>query len=186
MSSDVGELRRIFRDSMELLAEIATEYARTLNHETKDHPLFLRLQHLRARSVKFLDRSSRDHGMFWAILERAFDNWPEDHPFQPDSKEHLYGWILIEVGKSECTEVDTDDKDLAKAVARAVFMVTRREIHCMRIFGTQTGVRVCVPQSGDYAHAGKAKFEEMRRAVYEYIEVALGVKIEDLKKARVA
>lgn len=187
--SDVAELRRIFRDSMELLSELAVAYVellKTLSRDEKDNPLLMRLQHIRARSVKFLDRSSKDHGLFWAIMDRAFDNWPADHPFQPDSKEHLYGWILIEVGYRECTEVETDDKAVAAAVAKAIFGVTKREIHCMRIYGTSAGVRVCVPQSGDYEHAGKKKFEAMRSAVYEYIEITLGVKIEQLKSARVA
>lgn len=187
--SEIGELRRIFRDSMDLLGDLAEAYVEllgTLSRETKDNPLLMRLTHLRVRGRKFLDRSPKDHGLFWAIMERAYDNWPVDHVFQPDSKEHLYGWILIEVGKRECTEVDTNDRDVAKAVAKAIFSVTKREIHCMRIFGTDTGIRVCVPESGDYEHAGKAKFEAMRSAVYEYIETTLGVKIEQLKQARVA
>jgi len=124
--------------------------------------------------------------MFWAIMQRAFENWPEDHVFRPDSKEHLYGWILIEAGYSECTEVEAKDHAVALAVAKAIYGVTKREIHCMRIFGTSTGVRVCVPQSGDYAHAGKKKFEQMRSAVYEVIEATLGVSIDELKRARVA
>ncbi len=131
-------------------------------------------------------RSQADHGMFWAVMQRAFDNWPEDHAFRPDSKEHLYGWILIEVGYRECTEVETNDKAIAIAVAKAIFSVTKREIHCMRVYGTATGVRVCVPQSGDYEHAGKKKYEAMRAAVYEVIEATLGCKIDELKRARVA
>lgn len=131
-------------------------------------------------------RSGADHGMFWAVMQRAFENWPETHPFRPESKEHLYGYILIEVGYSDCTEVETDDKSIAIAVAKAIYGVTKREIHCMRVFGTGTGVRVCVPQSGDYAHAGKKKYEAMRSAVYEVIENTLGVTIEELKRARVA
>lgn len=131
-------------------------------------------------------RGHKDHGMFWAVMRRAFDNWPEDHAFKPESPDHLYGWILIEIGYSECTEVETDDKSIAIAVAKAIYGVTKREIHCMRVFGTSTGVRVCVPQSGDYAHAGKKKFEDMRSAVYEVIENTIGVRIEELKSARVA
>lgn len=187
--SEIGELRRIFRDSMDLLGDMAeanVELLSTLSLETKDNPLLMRLTHLRVRGRKFLDRSTKDHGFFWVVMERAFDNWPVDHPFQPDSKEHLYGWILIEVGYRDCTEVETDDKAVATAVAKAIFSVTQREIHCMRVYGTPTGVRVCVPQSGDYEHAGKKKFEAMRSAVYEYIEITLGVKIEELKTVRVA
>ncbi len=131
-------------------------------------------------------RSVSDHGMFWAVMQRAFDNWPESHPFKPDTKEHLYGYILIEVGYRDCTEVETNDKAVATAVAKAIFGVTKREIHCMRVYGTPAGVRVCGPKSGAYEHAGKKKFEAMRSAVYEYIEITLSVKVEELKTVRIA
>lgn len=124
--------------------------------------------------------------MFRSIVRRAFDNWPETHPFRPENEDHLYGWLLIEVGYSECQEVETDDIDLAKAVVKAIFAISQREIHCMRIYGTPTGVRVCVPQSAAYQNAGKRKFEQMRAAVYEVIETTLGVKIEELKRAKIA
>ncbi len=131
-------------------------------------------------------RSEDDHEMFWAILHRAYENWPENHGFKPDNKSHLYGWLLIEAGHKDCVEVETTDKSVAISVARAMFSVTKREIHCMRVFGTPTGVRICVPKSLSYKSAGKKQYEGVRSVVYEIIETALGVKVETLKRARSA
>jgi hypothetical protein len=132
-------------------------------------------------------RSDKDHAMHRALIRKAFQNWPEDHRFQPDDEDHLYGWLLIEAGAKACVEVESKDVDVAKAVARGIFEVTKRRIHCMRIFPAgDTGLRICVPDSLAYEEAGKRKFEETRRAVYEIIETTLGVKIETLKRARVA
>lgn len=132
-------------------------------------------------------RSASDHGMYWAILQRAFDNWPVTHPFRPTSKDHLHGWLLIESGHAQSVDVETENVDVAKAVAKGIFEVTRREIHAMRIFGLHAGgIRISVPQSMSYEEAGKRKYEQMRADVYEVIETVLGVKVEELKRARVA
>lgn len=124
--------------------------------------------------------------MYWAIMRRAFENWPIDHRFQPNNEEHLHGWLLIEVGHKECVEVETHDVDVAKAVAKGIFHVAQRQIHCMRIYGAETGIRICVPGSLAYDEAGKKKYEAIRAAVYEVIEATLGCKVEELKRARVA
>ncbi len=134
-------------------------------------------------------RSAADHRGFWHTMQRALDNWPEQHPFRPNTKEHLVGWLLIEVGASECKDVDdisADDERAVKLVARAIFELSEREIHCMRIFPTETGIRICVPQSLKYQLAGKRKYEEARAKVYEYVETTLGVKIDQLMHTRVA
>ena len=39
--------------------------------------------------------------MFHAI-KRAFDNWPEDHPFQPQDETQLRYWLEIEAGWGDC------------------------------------------------------------------------------------
>lgn len=128
-------------------------------------------------------RSDSDHGMFWAVMDRAYDNWPErEGLFQPTSKEHLYGWLLIEVGHSESIEIETKDYEVAKVFARGFFTLTRRKIHCMRVFETEKGMRITVPQSLSYAEAGKKKYEDVRAKVYELVEVILGVQIATLKR----
>lgn len=129
-------------------------------------------------------RSRIDHGMFWAIIQRTFESWPERHPFCPDNKDELYGWLLIEVGYSVSGEVHDQDINAIRKSAR-VFMDLAGEsdhpIYYMRLKRTARGVRVTIPKSLSYKSAGKRQFEDTRGKVYELIEVTLGVKIEDLK-----
>lgn len=138
-------------------------------------------------------RSAKDHGAFWRVAQRAFDNWPENHPARPASKENLIGWILIEVGCSEHRDIEDidpsnpDEIRLAKAIVRATYELSERTIHCMRIFPLPPNhIRIYVPQSLSYQLAGKRKYEEARAKVYEYIETTLGVKVEQLMHTRVA
>lgn len=121
--------------------------------------------------------------MFWSIMHKAFDNWPDEHPAKPNSVEHLVGWLLIEVGASTHADVETDDKEAALAIARAIFKITQRRIHCMRVFPLKpVGLRICVPDSLAYENAGKRKYEAVRSAVYEIVEMVLGTTIEQLKQ----
>lgn len=131
-------------------------------------------------------RSDEDHGMFWAIMQRAYECWPEQHPFRPDSRDHLYGWCLIEAGHKKCVEVETDNPSQAVAVVKAIYEVSGDEVHCIRLFGTPSGIRICTPKSLSYRTAGKKKYEDVRSAVYEIIESVLEVKIDELKRAKVA
>jgi len=126
--------------------------------------------------------------MYWAVLREAFKNWPEHHRFKPRDVEHLHGWLLIEAGYYVSTEIEVseDEAEAAKAMARAIFSVTAREIHDMRLMRSGPGVwRICVPDSLAYESAGKAKYEAMRAAVYEIIVAALALEsIEVLKRER--
>lgn len=130
-------------------------------------------------------RSDADHGMFWAIIERAFQSWPEQHPFCPTDKNELYGWLLIEADYCVSGEVQDRDINAIRKSAR-VFMDLAGEsnhpIYYMRLNPTKKGVKVTIPKSLSYKTAGKRQFEDVRAKVYEIIEIILGVKVEDLKR----
>ncbi len=127
-------------------------------------------------------RSDSDHGMFWAVVERAYENWPESAGFQPSSKDHLYGWLLIEARHLESAEVESDDTDTVLAAGKAFFKLAGRKIHCVRMYRMEHGVRIVIPKSLSYRAADKRTFEDVRSKVYEIIEATLGVPIETLKK----
>jgi hypothetical protein len=128
--------------------------------------------------------------MFWAIIERAFESWPERHHFCPSDKYELYGWLLVEVGYCVSGEVQDKDINAIRKSAR-VFMdlagESDHDIYYMRLKATTRGVRVTIPKSLSYKSAGKKQFEETRSKVYEAVEATLGVPIEMLKhEARTA
>ena len=129
-------------------------------------------------------RSDADHKMFHAVIQRVFENWPEHmaEKFKPTDAMHLYGWLLIEVEYMETAEVENKDHDAVVATVKAIYEITKRKIHCLRIFPTEKGYRIAIPKSLSYAEAGKKKYEEVRAKVYELVEVILGVPIATLKR----
>lgn len=130
-------------------------------------------------------RSDIDHRMFWAIVHRAFSNWPEQHPFCPMDASELYGWLLIEAKHCVSGEIKETAINAIRKSAR-VFLDLAGEsehpIYYMRLAPTKHGVKVTIPKSLSYKSVGKRQFEDVRSRVYEIIEVTLGVKVEDLKR----
>lgn len=43
-------------------------------------------------------RSPAHHRRTFALINAAYENWPDTHAFQPDSAEHLRAWLVIEAG----------------------------------------------------------------------------------------
>lgn len=151
---------------------------------TTGRPLDIKGDHCPNCGGPMKHRSTPDHKMYWSVMREAFKQWPAHHAFKPDNPEHLHGWLMIEVGARECVEVETTDKSVAIAVAKGMFAVIKRHIHCMRVFGAGAGgIRICIPESLSYESAGKKKYESVRSAIYETIEAIVGVKIDDLKRA---
>jgi hypothetical protein len=130
-------------------------------------------------------RSDIDHGMFWAIITRAFKNWPEQHEFCPMDKYELYGWLLIEAEHCVSGLVEDKDTNAIRKSARTFLDLageSEHPIYYMRLVVARNGVKVTIPKSLSYKTAGKRKFEDVRSKIYEIIEVTLNVKIEDLKR----
>ena len=122
--------------------------------------------------------------MFWAVIKLAYDNWPNNHEFEPLGRDHLYGWLLIEAGyiHEPPIEIESRNKDFVRDIIMAVFPAIKSKIHCIRFIPTAKGVRVLVPKSLDYKTAGKRQFEDVRSKVYQIIEDVLGVPVETLKR----
>jgi len=133
-------------------------------------------------------------------MHEAFANWPEKHAFKPRDTKHLYGWLLIEAGHCETTDIDlshvppgTPPKTIAAivaAMARAMMVNKAARLHCIRGGLTETPntdgelvtvFRVSVPLSLNKEHAPKRKFEEVSRDVFDIVEQITGVDIEKMK-----
>jgi hypothetical protein len=127
--------------------------------------------------------------MFWAVLKLAYENWPTDHEFEPLGRDHLYGWLLTEVGyhHTPVPEIESRNPDFVREIVMSIYPALKSKVHCIRFIQTAKGVRVLIPKSLDYKTAGKRQFEDTRARVYEVIESVLGVPIETLKsEARAA
>ena len=135
-------------------------------------------------------RSDADHRMFWSIVHRAFENWPEQHQFCPMDANELYGWLLVEAGHCVSGEVEDKDINAIRKSARTFLDLageSEHPIYYMRLVATKKGVKVTIPKSLRYKVVKKRQFEDTRSKVYEIIETVLGVAVETLKReARMA
>lgn len=49
-------------------------------------------------------RSTRQHNFLFVALAKAYDTWPEDHPFQPADVDQLRYWLEIRAGWGDTVE----------------------------------------------------------------------------------
>lgn len=66
-------------------------------------------------------RSVPQHRRYFALIRAAMNHWPEKHPFQPMSEEHLRKWLQAKAGHRRVETIDTagmsPDETLACVVA---------------------------------------------------------------------
>jgi hypothetical protein len=71
-------------------------------------------------------RSINQHNRFFALVAALYQQWPERHPFQPDSEEHLRAWLLIKadhriIATFDMTGMTHEAINTIPAIAVAVF-----------------------------------------------------------------
>lgn len=134
-------------------------------------------------------RSLPDHRRFFGLIAAAFEQWPEDHSFTPESAEHLRAWLTCKAGWRESTPIHMPDmatdrmKDLFRlsieaAIAAAggtAFVVPYRDV-----------VAVIRPKSIAWDKIDQKEFGKLRDAVSDVIEAEIGVKADDLLREKAA
>lgn len=139
-------------------------------------------------------RSIRDHSRFFVIIGKAFQHWPESHPFQPESANHLRYWLTCKAGPEwrSATPVtwpglrtDADRQRfiaVVEAAIRAGRMPGEDDDEVARRFVVQHGHGVAVLRAKSIAVAnmGQADFGRLRDAVCEVIEAEMSTTIEEL------
>ena len=139
-------------------------------------------------------RSSADHRRFFGLLAKAADQWPESHPFQPSSVEHLRAFLLCEAGYTSVTTVDLSEITASNphllaaariAIEEAVAAGLRNGDY---VFTRPRGdvVEILRPRSINWATLGQKEFSPIREAVETIIEAAIGVSSEQLLKEQAA
>ena len=143
-------------------------------------------------------RSPADHRRFFAILQKAFENWPEAHPeIQPSSVDHLRAYLLVTAGHHETSTIDLSwitqnaaenpslltlarlnvEATIAAALGRGDYVFTRARGDV---------VEVLRPKSIAWSQLDQRAFGPIREAVEALVENALGVTASDLLKAKAA
>ncbi len=144
-------------------------------------------------------RSSPDHRRLFALIAKAFHQWPEASEFQPTSAEHLRAYLQCKVGYHECTPVFTgnlrlspEDKQgnvafqLVTAAVEATVAASLAEgtYAFVRVHGDT--VAVFRPKSIAWSELDQKAFGPIREAIEAEIESALGVTCEALLRAEAA
>lgn len=128
-------------------------------------------------------RSEPHHRLFFSIIARAFENWPEGERFQPADPEHLRSYLLIKAGHFEKLDLKCSNPDaisLEDQLRSIIKTVSGDKPSMMHSY--EWGVRIFWPRSLSYAAADRKVFNEVSARVFEILETVLGVEIEALKR----
>ena len=118
-------------------------------------------------------RSSRQHGFFFVAIEKAFDTWPEHHPFQPTDSTQLRYWLEIQAGWGDTIEIPT-------AQALIVYLKNHWRDN---MWAEQIGDKflVHVAKSIAYDKMQKGDFQKLVTRVDDVLYENLGVGLRELK-----
>jgi len=131
-------------------------------------------------------RSEPDHRRFFAVLSAAFNQWPEQHEFQPSSSEHLRSWLLCKAGHYDVTTIPMDSNN--PAVAKLAVLAAEAAI---KAAGTYAFIRphghalaVFAAKSIAWDKLSQKDFWPIRQAVEDIIKAEIGVNAEALLKGQ--
>lgn len=129
-----------------------------------------------------LHRSQPHHRLFFAVIARTMESWPESEAFQPEDAEHLRSFLLIKAGHFIKLDLRCENPDALSLEdqLRAIVRTVSERPPLMHSYAW--GVRIFWPKSMSYAAADRAKFNEISERVFEIISVKLGVSIDTLKR----
>lgn len=134
-------------------------------------------------------RSEQAHGLCFAAIGVAYKNWKETHPFQPKDEDHLRAWFCWEVGHTEHVDVDLASIDAPPELAESIVISTVRAArslfahkHIVRMFRTDTGIRIMAEKSMDYKTLGRNEFNALADKIYAKIKEEIGIDAPTLVK----
>ena len=144
-------------------------------------------------------RSGKDHSRFFALIDKAFDQWPEHHGFRPRDSEHLRGYLLVTVGHIDVKWIPAPPEYetpallvLFRLTVEAAGMALEDKVGYIDYRVGSAGVEIVTPRTIRFKRPGRAggidqkAFNPIREAVEALIEEAIGVPAVQLLRARAA
>ena len=127
-------------------------------------------------------RSKVSHDHFFASVEEAFKNLPEDLKDDFASAEHLRKWALIKAGFRDERSIAASSK--ADALRIAAFIKPMDEFAVVVV--REAMVTQYVAKSQSLRAMGKAEFQRSKDAVFDVLAQLIGTDVASLKAARAA
>ena len=126
------------------------------------------------------DRSDKSHSQYFAVIQWAWDNLPEDVSAQFPTPEDLRARALIASGYAKSRQfIGSTNK---QAVELAAFIGHGRENYAV-VSVHENVVTELTAQSQNHKAMGREQFQKSKEAVFEYCAAMCGVSVEDLVKA---
>lgn len=117
------------------------------------------------------ERSGQQHEWFFASVNEAFKNLPEDIAHRWPSPTHLRKWALVQAGYRDETTIVLDSKDTALEVAKAA-----RKLDLYAVISVQENIiHICTAHSQAYRAMDKKTFRESADAVLGVLTKLLGI-----------
>ncbi len=127
-------------------------------------------------------RSQVSHNHYFASLQEAWSNLPEDQAQRFPTVEHLRKWALVQAGFRDERTFVCESK--AQAVKLAAFVRPMDEYAVVTV--SEAVVRVYTAQSQSKAAMGKKDFQRSKQAVLDVVAELIGTTPAALQSARAA
>ena len=123
---------------------------------------------------------SHDH--FFASVQEAYNNLPEDLADDFASPEHLRKWALIKAGYRDERSIVASSK--AEALRIAAFIRPMDEFSVVVV--REATVTQLTAKSQSLRAMGKVEFQRSKDAVFDVLAKLIGTSVDDLKTSRAA
>lgn len=130
----------------------------------------------RYRLAEEHERSQQSHSHFFASLNEAWKNLPEDIAEQFPSVEHLRKWSLVKTGFADERSIVAGSNDEARRIA--AFVRPSDPYAVITVSGNV--VRVFTAKSQSRKAMNKADFQASKTAVLEIVSGLVGVDVDTL------
>lgn len=137
-------------------------------------------------------RSTPQHNRYFAMIERAFDQWPEAHDFAPADSEHLRKWLQCKAGYYIATDIALPPHKNQRAIAKIVVAAVTAAFNSVgehawvKENAKGNSIRVFRSKSIAYDKLKHLEACALFNAVAEIIEIETGVSADKLMKEHAA
>lgn len=129
-------------------------------------------------------RSDPHHRLLFAVIARAFDNWPEgpDEKFKPADAEHLRAYLLIKAGHYNKIDLRCENPDAISLEDQIRAVIGALTDKPTLVHTYPWGIRIFTPKSISYSELGRAEFNTICERIFEVLSAKLRVDIATLKR----
>lgn len=130
-------------------------------------------------------RSHRHHRLFFAVIDAAYENWPEQCEFQPTSAEHLRSWLLVKAGYAERLG---NLLSIIRPTPEKLTDFLQMCVHAIKTHGhgflavESEYAEFHVPKSIAWAELDQKEFAPIADEVFAQIEGVMGVRVNQLRR----